>query len=324
MWTTVFFDLDGTLTDSGEGIIKCVQYALETGFGIKVKDPSELRCFIGPPLKEQFMEYAHLTEEEAQKAVWLYRERYAGLGIYENKMYPGIHEMLTRLRQANMQLVLTSSKPTVYCEKVLRFFNLENYFSLVVGSEMDGRRVLKKEVMEEAVRRLQMQDSLDRIVAVGDRKYDIRAAKETGIASIGVSYGYGTREELEKEWPDCITDSTFETANVLTGQLYTDPDYQRIIAKEQGYAPAFEASSPNAGPIMYPANMPAQGRGPAPRRAPEPSNEKIRLWKGVNLPWDGGVFIKILRIILPVIIWFAVQIVGSIVLMIPVEFIIIF
>ena len=218
MWNTVLFDLDGTLTDSGEGITKCVQYALRKEFNIVVDDLRDLDCFVGPPLKEQFMQYAGLTEEEGQRAVRAYRERYRTRGIYENRLYDGILPLLKQLAAEGMTLAVSSSKPTEFCREILRYFGIEPYFRVIVGSELSGERTKKAEVLEETLRRLGMQGSRQCVVLVGDRKYDVEGAKEAGISSIGVTYGYGSRAELEKAWPDAVVDNPEELRNVLIGQ----------------------------------------------------------------------------------------------------------
>ena len=222
MWNTVLFDLDGTLTDSGEGITKCVQYALNKEFGIEIRDLHQLDCFVGPPLKEQFMRFASLSDAEGDRAVAAYRERYSAVGIYENRLYGGIQDLLETLAKEHFTLAVSSSKPTVFCREVLRFFGIEHYFTSVVGSGMDGSRVEKDEVLSETLRQLGMENMRDEVVLVGDRNYDVIGAKKAGIASIGVTYGYGSRQELEAAWPDCIVDSTTELRNVLLGQAHPE------------------------------------------------------------------------------------------------------
>ena len=139
MSQVILFDLDGTLTESGEGIINCVQYALEK-LGKKEEHPENLQCFIGPPLKEQFMKYAGLGEEEGEKAVVYYRERYTTTGIFENRLYPKIPELLELLKINNKILAVASSKPEVYVKQILEHFQIADYFTAIVGSELDGRR----------------------------------------------------------------------------------------------------------------------------------------------------------------------------------------
>ncbi len=219
MWNTVLFDLDGTLTDSGPGITRCVQHALREVYGMDVPDLHDLDCFVGPPLKEQFLAFAGGTEEQADQAVASYRSRYNEKGIFENEVYPGIPEVLHALSQEHVTMALSSSKPTVFCKRILSHFGLDHYFTVILGSELDGRRTRKSEVVEEVIRSLGMEDRKSEVVLIGDRSYDVEGAREAGIDCVGVSYGYGSREELEEMWPACICDSTRELRNVLIGQL---------------------------------------------------------------------------------------------------------
>ena len=205
MWRTVFFDLDGTLANSGEGIMRCVQYALDREFGIKA-DIKELRSFVGPPLREQFIRYANLTPEQADRAVARYGERYRAAGIYEISVLPGISELLMELRRTGLRLVLVSSKPTEYCREILSRLGIAQYFDDVVGSDQNGRTAGKPEAIEKAIRVTGCADR-NEIVMVGDRRYDGIGAKQCGVGSIGVTYGYGSRMELEYEWPDCIVEA---------------------------------------------------------------------------------------------------------------------
>lgn len=197
MSEVILFDLDGTLTDSAEGITKSVQYAL-SHFGICVNDLKSLECFVGPPLKEQFMKYCNFTEEQAEQAVTAYRERYSTIGIYENRPYDRIYEVLELLRSKGQILAVASSKPEYFVKEILRHFDLEKYFAVVVGSEMDGRRTRKAEVIEEALRRLNYQKRRECVLMVGDRSHDVEGAKECGLQCIGAAYGYGGTEELRK------------------------------------------------------------------------------------------------------------------------------
>lgn len=272
MWNTILFDLDGTITDSGEGIMKCVQYALKKGFDIEVPDYRELGCFVGPPLLEMFMDYANLNREEAAYAVELYRERYTETGLYENRVYDGIEELLIRLVNEHMTIALASSKPGVYCRRILEYFNLAQYFNVIVGSELDGRRTRKSEVIEEALRQTGMSDRREEVVMIGDRRYDIVGAKEAGLSSIGVTFGYGSRKELEEVWPDCICDSAEEVGNVLVGQ-----------AREQRWR-----TSPGLPPYMAYSGT---------------RMEAADLRKtGSVLPGDGSVWKRIWRCIYPLLI----------------------
>ena len=150
MFDYCLFDLDGTLTDPREGITKSVQYALQA-FGIEEPDLKKLEPFIGPPLKDSFMEFYGFTGEEAERAIAVYRERFAPVGIFENQVYPGIPQMLERLYRRGTRLAVASSKPIGFVKQILAHFDIEKYFDVVVGSELDGTRGTKEEVVEEAL-----------------------------------------------------------------------------------------------------------------------------------------------------------------------------
>ena len=149
----LLFDLDGTLTDPKVGICTCVQYAL-ADLGIEEPDLDKLEPFIGPPLKDSFMKFYNLTQEQADRAIAKYRERFQDTGIFENKIYPGVSQMLQTLISKGMFLAVASSKPTVFVERILEHFNIRRFFKVIVGSELDGTRVNKDEVVEEALKRL--------------------------------------------------------------------------------------------------------------------------------------------------------------------------
>lgn len=220
MWDTILFDLDGTLTASAEGITKSVQYALAK-LGMKEENLEELTCFVGPPLLEQFMSYAGLSEEDAIQAVEYYRERYSTIGIFENSPYPGIEDMLFHLKQRGLVLGVASSKPTFFVNKILKHFQIDSYFKIVVGSELDGKRTNKTEVIEEALRQLNIGEKRQQTVMVGDKEHDVFGAKEAGLACIGVAYGYGGRLELESAQASHIVDSVAELEEcLLKGQSH--------------------------------------------------------------------------------------------------------
>ena len=191
----LLFDLDGTLTDPKVGICTCVQYALAS-FGIEEPDLDKLEPFIGPPLKNSFMNYYHLTEEQAEEAVEKYRERFKDTGIFENKLYDGIEQMLIALNSKGIHLAVASSKPQVFVERILEHFHIARYFRVVVGSELDGTRVNKEEVIEEALRQLFGDKPVDKsqVYMIGDRRYDAEGAKKVGVESVCVTYGYGSME----------------------------------------------------------------------------------------------------------------------------------
>ena len=212
----LLFDLDGTLTDPKIGITTCVQYALKD-FGIEEPDLDKLEPFIGPPLKDSFMKYYHFTEEEAERAIAKYRERFSEVGLFENEVYAGIPQMLRSLQSCGMFLAVASSKPTEYVERILEHFDLRKYFKVVVGSELDGTRVDKEEVMMEALRQLFSYKPIQfaKVYMIGDRCYDIEGAKKVGVESVGVTYGYGSMEELKEAHADYIVRSVQELQSLL-------------------------------------------------------------------------------------------------------------
>lgn len=212
MYKAILFDLDGTLTESGEGITKSVQYALEK-LGKPEENLEKLKVFIGPPLMEQFMKYAGFDEETARKAVEYYRERYSDNGIFENKLYPGVEDMLKELKRRKYLLAVASSKPEYYVKQILDHFQLSEYFDEIVGSELNGKRTNKTEVIEEALTRLHMSDKRDQVIMIGDKEHDVFGARKAGLNCIAVAYGYGTEEELKNAEPFKIAGSTEEILN---------------------------------------------------------------------------------------------------------------
>jgi len=211
---TILFDLDGTLTDPKVGITRSVQYALRK-FGINVEDTDTLCCFIGPPLKESFMKYYGLSEADGELAVEYYREYYRPTGIFENLVYDGIPALLADLKAAGKQIALATSKPTVFARQILEHFNLISYFDVVIGSELDGRRVIKAEVVADVL--AECGCAVSDAVMVGDRYHDIVGGKENDLATIGVLFGYGNREELEQHGADMICETVQDLHRVLLG-----------------------------------------------------------------------------------------------------------
>lgn len=209
MYKVILFDLDGTLTESGEGITKSVQYALEK-LGQPEPDLKKLEVFVGPPLLQQFMKYAGLDEETAARAVEYYRERYTDIGIFENQVYPGVEDMLDKLRGKGYILAVASSKPERFVKKVLDHFDLTKYFHEIVGSEMNGGRTSKADVIEEALDRLHMGDHRDQVIMVGDKEPEVVGARKAGLKCLAVSYGYGSEDELKNAMPLKIADSAQE------------------------------------------------------------------------------------------------------------------
>ncbi len=213
----LLFDLDGTLVDSKEGVTRCVQYALEA-YGIH-REPDELICFIGPPLCQQFMAYTGWDEAQGQRAVEKYRERYRGTGIYENTVYEGLPALLHALKQDGRTLAVATSKPEVFAREILRHYHLDPYFDEIVGSELDGGRVAKSEVIEEALHRLCVADGeRDTVLMIGDRQHDVAGAHTCGIACMGVGFGYAPPGELVAAGADYLA----ETVSDLAAWLFPD------------------------------------------------------------------------------------------------------
>lgn len=213
-YDVILFDLDGTLTDPKEGILNSILYALNS-LGIHERDSDRLLKFIGPPLKDSFMEYYGFSEDASLHAIEKYREYFSSKGIFENKVYPGIPELLEDLSFLGKTLVLATSKPTTFAQRILDHFNLASYFHFTGGSNLDGTRTRKSEVIDYVLNASCL-PAYSKPVMIGDRKYDIVGAKELGIDSIGVLYGYGSQQELEKENPTHIVRHVDNLRAILT------------------------------------------------------------------------------------------------------------
>jgi phosphoglycolate phosphatase len=197
----ILFDLDGTLSDPKIGITKSVQYALKK-FGIVEDNLDSLECFIGPPLHFSFKEYYGMDEENIQLVITYYRERFKDKGMYENILYPEIPNLLQDLKDAGYILDVATSKPTFFAEKIVKYFNIDHFFNHIVGSNLDGSRSVKGEVIEHV---LNMYDKdLSEFIMIGDRKHDLIGANVMNIDSIGVTYGFGSYKELKHEKPTRI------------------------------------------------------------------------------------------------------------------------
>ncbi|PWV90961.1 phosphoglycolate phosphatase [Paenibacillus cellulosilyticus] len=199
----ILFDLDGTLTDPGVGITKSVQYALHK-FGIE-EECDALKWFIGPPLQVSFRERYGFAEEQVEQAIRYYREYFSEHGIFENELYPAMKETLETLIHAGCKLHVATSKPTVFAERILIHFDIMECFHSVTGSFLDGARSDKSEIIAHVLRE-QGISTADAIM-IGDRKHDLIGATNNQIASIGVTYGYGSVEELSACNPTVIVDT---------------------------------------------------------------------------------------------------------------------
>jgi phosphoglycolate phosphatase len=184
--------------------------------GIDEPDVDKLECFIGPPLQVSFQDQFNFNEIDTQKAIDLYRERFKDKGMYENELYPNIPSLLKLLKEQQFTLIVATSKPTVFAEQILKHFEIEKYFELVAGSNLDGTRAAKTEIIQFIVDNYKKYKLSD-FVMIGDRKHDIIGASNTGIASIGVTYGYGSYDELRQLNPTNIAGNVDELKDILIG-----------------------------------------------------------------------------------------------------------
>jgi phosphoglycolate phosphatase len=211
----ILFDLDGTLTDSSIGITNSVMYALKK-YGIDVSDRKELYKFIGPPLEGSFEKYYGFSKKEAKRAVEYYREYYRDKGIFENVVYHGLEDLLKELEINSKILIVATSKPEVFAKQVLEYFDIAKYFTYIAGSNLDGTRVKKCEVIRYALKSSNIID-FSKTIMIGDRKHDIIGAKDVGISSIGVLFGYGSRDELEEAGADFIINTAEDIRKIIFG-----------------------------------------------------------------------------------------------------------
>lgn len=199
---TILFDLDGTLTDSGEGIINCASLALEY-FGIPVPSREAMRVFVGPPLHEMFVKFG-VPANQADKAVEVYRSRYFTVGKFENFPYPGIPELLADLKNQGHRLLVATSKPEALSVEILEKFELAGYFDRICGASMDRSRSTKEDVIAYLLKEYEADETM---VMVGDTAFDVIGATAHGIPTIGVAWGYGSVAEMEKAGAVAIADT---------------------------------------------------------------------------------------------------------------------
>lgn len=209
----IFFDLDGTLTDSMPGITRAVQYALKH-YGIVEENLETLRPFVGPPLPDSFKEYYHFSQKDADDAVYVFREYYNVKGWMENAVYEGIEEVLMSLKENGKRLFVATSKPDEMAKRVLEHFQLTRYFEFIGGANEDSTRVNKDDVIRYVMDSCGIKET-EKIVMVGDRRHDIAGAHKAGLEAVGVLYGYGSREELSRACADWITPTVRELKELL-------------------------------------------------------------------------------------------------------------
>ena len=193
-YDALLFDLDGTITDSKEGILNCFRYALEA-FDVDGSDEHKMMQVMGPPLKESFMRIYGLTEAQTAIALQRYRERYTDTGIFENRLYDGIVQVLSACQQAGYKIALATSKPEVFSTRIIKYFALEQYFDFVTGASLDESRSTKEAVIAHILQAMHLEPA--RALMIGDRKHDLLGAQVCGVDAVGVLYGYGSRAELE-------------------------------------------------------------------------------------------------------------------------------
>ena len=209
----ILFDLDGTVTDPMIGITKSVQYALNK-FDIEVEDLNELCKFIGPPLKDSFMNFYNFTEEDALNAITYYRDDFSTNGLYDIAVYENFEDMLISLKEKNKSLIIATSKPTVFAEKILEHFNLKKYFDFIAGSNLDNTRTKKADVISYALEQQGITE-VSEIIMIGDREHDVIGAKALNIESIGVLHGYGSYDELSNSGANYIVKDVKELHSLL-------------------------------------------------------------------------------------------------------------
>lgn len=208
---TLLFDLDGTLTDSTEGIVRCLEYALERmGFDI----PEDKNKFLGPPLYRSFAEFCGMNEEQVNEAVRIFRERYSTVGLFENRVYEGVPEMLKRLRDGGKRIMVATSKPEVYAVRIFDRFGLSQFFEIVGGANINGTRNDKDEVIEYVLEKAGISDRSS-VLMIGDRRQDVLGAHKTGLKCMGILWGFGSIEELTEAGADFIAETPEKAADML-------------------------------------------------------------------------------------------------------------
>lgn len=208
----ILFDLDGTLTNPKEGIINSILYALKK-LNIQESNVNELTNFIGSPLRVSFIDRYKLSENMADQAVNNFREYFSTRGLFENELYWGVTALLKSLSSQNYKLYVATSKPTVFATQILKHFDLDKYFIEITGSNLDNTRLDKTEILSNIVSNHNLQTN--KSIMVGDRKYDLIGAKNNSIKTMGVTYGYGSLQELTLHSPDYIVNNCLEIESIF-------------------------------------------------------------------------------------------------------------
>lgn len=213
----IFFDLDGTLSDSAQGIVNSVNYAFSR-LGLPQRSFHELQKFVGPPLAQSFKVHCGFSPAETEKAIGLFREYFTDKGILENTMYPGVPQMLEQLSLAGKALVIATSKPENFARSIAARYGIDHYFALIAGSEMDETRTEKHQVIEYALKTCGITDCSSRVLMVGDRMHDVVGAAKFSIDCMGVLYGYGSRSELQDAGAVYIAETVSQIAPMILGK----------------------------------------------------------------------------------------------------------
>jgi phosphoglycolate phosphatase len=217
MLANIFFDLDGTLTDSKEGIVNCIYYALEK-LGYPVPEGFNVNDCLGPPLRLSFRRLLKTNDEALiERAVEIYRERFSTIGLFENRVYPGIPELLSALRENDFKLYVVTTKPRVFAERIIEHFQLAQRFVAIYGTELNGQFDNKADLIEFILKARQLR--AEETVMVGDKREDITAGQANRTGTIGVTYGYGTRREITEAAPDDICGSPEEIGQIIMGGI---------------------------------------------------------------------------------------------------------
>lgn len=211
-YKNILFDLDGTITDSSPGIINSYKYSLHK-FGLTENDENIIRTYIGSPLRAYYSERQMLSHTDSEIAVKFFREHYNETGIYENNVYPGLYELISELYDSGCRLYIATSKPEKFALTVLDHFKLDKFFSYIKGSDMSPDNKPKSEIIRHVIETNRL--TKPECIMVGDRYHDIRGAKENGIRSAAVTYGYGSASELKNEFPDHIVSDAAGLREVL-------------------------------------------------------------------------------------------------------------
>ncbi len=210
----ILFDLDGTLTDSGPGILNCLEYALEDQ-GIPIPERDQMRPLLGPPLVDTFRDVFGMNDQQIARAIDKYRERYHDIGLFENCVYEGVPELLAELQSAGLRMATATSKPEYSATRILQHFELDQYFEFIGAAALDGTRDSKSLVIKHTLDNTNTNPTSHNMIMIGDRRHDVHGAREHGINTIGVLWGYGDAIELEDAGATDLATNTENLKNLL-------------------------------------------------------------------------------------------------------------